>query len=525
MLENPAQPLDLEIDLARVPGFESQDPRTRTQTILARLRDRLFDFSRRNSLLSFRPTLQTVNLTVGSIPLRIDLQRIAEDRILVWNQRLQKLIVEGKPIALGRYFNFSEAVYLPSQFDGMIAAARRDNQEFGFAQLRLVACFLSWTNLKRKPVERYLSPLVLLPVQLVRTKGVRDGYSLETLSSTAEINPVVRQQFQQLYGVALPESVDLATGSLDELFQYLADRISASEPAVVVTKIDRPRIELIHELARKRVEQYRRSTRISGRGIRSYLEVDYSYDPANYHPLGLRLFSTLVRRPQSHLGEILDEPQASRHSVLPETGPGVLTPGGMERERLVAQVQDNVEDNPYLWNFDLCNLTLANLRYRRMSLVQDYEAILQRDLRGDGFAATFSTETPPADDPPDPLVLEERFDVVPSDPTQAAAVALARRETSYIIQGPPGTGKSQTITNLIADYVARGKRVLFVCEKRAAIDVVFSRLKQAGLGPMCCLIHDSQTDKREFILNLKETYEEYQGPRALERRPRNGTTC
>jgi predicted DNA-binding WGR domain protein len=86
-------------------------------------------------------------------------------------------------------------------------------------------------------------------------------------------------------------------------------------------------------------------------------------------------------------------------------------------------------------------------------------------------------------------------------------IAEARRGESYIIQGPPGTGKSQTITNLIADFVARGKRVLFVCEKRAAIDVVFARLKQCGLGPLCSLIHDSQTDKKEFILDLKQTYE------------------
>ena len=80
---------------------------------------------------------------------------------------------------------------------------------------------------------------------------------------------------------------------------------------------------------------------------------------------------------------------------------------------------------------------------------------------------------------------------------------------SYIIQGPPGTGKSQTITNLIADFVARGKRVLFVCEKRAAIDVVHHRLKQSGLDRLCALIHDSQGDKKAFIQRLKGTYERY----------------
>ena len=85
--------------------------------------------------------------------------------------------------------------------------------------------------------------------------------------------------------------------------------------------------------------------------------------------------------------------------------------------------------------------------------------------------------------------------------------ARASAGESYVIQGPPGTGKSQTITNLIADYVARGKGVLFVCEKRAALDVVFHRLKQSGLGDVSTLIHDSQGDKKAFIEELKAIYE------------------
>ena len=109
---------------------------------------------------------------------------------------------------------------------------------------------------------------------------------------------------------------------------------------------------------------------------------------------------------------------------------------------------------------------------------------------------------------PEPLPLQSRWAVVTGDATQTTAMALARRGASYIIQGPPGTGKSQTITNLIADYRRRsGKRVLFVCEKRAAIDVVFHRLRQQGLDELCCLIHDSQADKKAFVLNLKQTYE------------------
>jgi hypothetical protein len=101
------------------------------------------------------------------------------------------------------------------------------------------------------------------------------------------------------------------------------------------------------------------------------------------------------------------------------------------------------------------------------------------------------------------------WSVVLSDPTQGAAVARAHQGTSYVIQGPPGTGKSQVITNLIADQVARGKRVLFVCAKRAALDVVHHRLATRGLDRLCCLIHDSQQDKKAFIQALKLQYEDW----------------
>src|SRR5260370_37106846 len=73
----------------------------------------------------------------------------------------------------------------------------------------------------------------------------------------------------------------------------------------------------------------------------------------------------------------------------------------------------------------------------------------------------------------------------------------------------PRTGKSQAITNLIADFAARGKRVLFGCEKRAALDVVFHRLKQAGLDRLACLVHDSQEDKKEFVFDLRDCYERW----------------
>ncbi|SNS80164.1 Part of AAA domain-containing protein [Geodermatophilus pulveris] len=78
----------------------------------------------------------------------------------------------------------------------------------------------------------------------------------------------------------------------------------------------------------------------------------------------------------------------------------------------------------------------------------------------------------------------------PADASQLRAVAEACAGRTFVLEGPPGTGKSQTITNLLARAVADGKRVLFVAEKRAALDVVARRLAAAGLGPFALDLHD-----------------------------------
>ncbi|MGA9346140.1 MAG: AAA domain-containing protein, partial [Nocardioidaceae bacterium] len=79
---------------------------------------------------------------------------------------------------------------------------------------------------------------------------------------------------------------------------------------------------------------------------------------------------------------------------------------------------------------------------------------------------------------------------IPADSSQLTAIADAVAGRSFVLEGPPGTGKSQTITNLLARAMAEGKRVLFVAEKRAALDVVKSRLDAVGMGPFSLDLHD-----------------------------------
>lgn len=96
---------------------------------------------------------------------------------------------------------------------------------------------------------------------------------------------------------------------------------------------------------------------------------------------------------------------------------------------------------------------------------------------------------------------------VPADGAQLRAIARALRGDSFVLQGPPGTGKSQTITNLLASALARGKTVLFVAEKQAALSVVRDRLAAVGLGPYFLDLHDkgSKSQKiREQLLTAME---------------------
>ena len=73
------------------------------------------------------------------------------------------------------------------------------------------------------------------------------------------------------------------------------------------------------------------------------------------------------------------------------------------------------------------------------------------------------------------------------------------------MQGPPGTGKSQTITNIIATKLAEGKKVLFVSEKKTALEVVYKRLKDVGLSDFCLSLHNNKASKKETLAQLEDS--------------------
>lgn len=95
-----------------------------------------------------------------------------------------------------------------------------------------------------------------------------------------------------------------------------------------------------------------------------------------------------------------------------------------------------------------------------------------------------------------------------ADSSQHSAIIDVLAGKNIVVNGPPGTGKSQTITNIIAAALSKGKKVLFVSEKLAALEVVRHRLNHAGLGHFCLELHSHKTQKKKFLEDINARIEE-----------------
>ena len=171
----------------------------------------------------------------------------------------------------------------------------------------------------------------------------------------------------------------------------------------------------------------------------------------------------------------------------------------------------------------LCSAVLGLFPMANQGLLRDTQAMLADPGALTGPVQSFirkgvSLEMPPgeppapdaadAKTPPLKVVIAEERSISSSDPCQARAVRLARQSTGLVVHGPPGSGKSQTITNIVGDHLARGQRVLIVCDKRTALDVVYHRLAHMGLGNLCALVHDPRRDQRELYKSLRQQLDE-----------------
>ena len=99
------------------------------------------------------------------------------------------------------------------------------------------------------------------------------------------------------------------------------------------------------------------------------------------------------------------------------------------------------------------------------------------------------------------------FTPLSTDSSQLSAVVSAERGNDFVMIGPPGTGKSQTISNMIAHNLAKGKSVLFVSEKAAALEVVYRRLRDVGLDEFCLELHSNKARKLDVLQQLGQAWD------------------
>lgn len=141
-------------------------------------------------------------------------------------------------------------------------------------------------------------------------------------------------------------------------------------------------------------------------------------------------------------------------------------------------------------------------------LVPDYDFLLEKDVYESlesFFEEKVNRSQQPADANFNPETFflnsvkeDETYTPFPLDAYQENALKAVKKGNSIVVQGPPGTGKSQLICNLASDFIARGKKVLIVSQKRAALDVVYQRLKSHNIHEFAALVHDFKADRKEI---------------------------
>ena len=199
---------------------------------------------------------------------------------------------------------------------------------------------------------------------------------------------------------------------------------------------------------------------------------------------------------------------------------GLRIPDVPDEDELVAndyfqQVQQAVVDQPR-WEVLADDMVLWFYSFSKFLMYKDLEPdswpdhrpIQEHTLIHGLLEGGFGNETPlcgDTDNIDDFIQPADMTHVMDADSSQAVAIEEVRQGRNLVLQGPPGTGKSQTITNLIATAVKEGKRVLFVAEKMAALEVVKRRLDTIGLGDLCLELHSSKSNKREVLEELNRT--------------------
>ena len=240
--------------------------------------------------------------------------------------------------------------------------------------------------------------------------------------------------------------------------------------------------------------------RLERRGVRDAFSVLHSGED-----IGVNL--SLVEKVRTDFGLGLPSQVELDHD-----GDGVI-----DVDDYIALIADRVNQSGLdRWQVDPDSVVLGFFSYNKLLMYLDLDdeawpndhGIADNEILKSLFVEGFSEDASliSDDDHIDThLSPRDMYHVLDADSSQSLAIYDAAQGRNMVIQGPPGTGKSQTISNIIAEAVGRGKRVLFVAEKMAALEVVKRRLDQIRLGSLCLELHSHKSNKRETLNDLERT--------------------
>lgn len=184
---------------------------------------------------------------------------------------------------------------------------------------------------------------------------------------------------------------------------------------------------------------------------------------------------------------------------------------GLDVPKILRTIRNAIKRQPG-WRIEE-DASLTILTFSRFLMWLDLEANAEELKKNPVVRHLIETPNEPFDPGasfPDSETLDDRYSPsatfcpLHADSSQLRAVHAAAEGRTFVLQGPPGTGKSQTITNLIAHCLTLGKRVLFVAQKRAALEVVQKRLTDVGLGPFCLELHSNKATRESFRAQVRE---------------------